>query len=163
MSDIAITSPLAYGPNFPPNMFEKKNPSNWLTDRHPNKKAENTYIFIEWSSCFPLKNSLASSTHLINIPTTVQPSYWFLGKVVYLLHFPPAWTLCTITHILSLPNPSISLCFALLPYLLPFLSPISPLCDKIDYCSACASTCWISNRPLQQKPRSTASPALPEY
>lgn len=103
--------------------------------------------------------SPALSSHLINILHICHPHYCSLGELVYFLYFVPAQSLSSLTH-------TFCLC-QLLQYLSmplffltssPFLSPIPPLCDNIDYCSACASTCRISNRPLRQKPRATVSP-----
>lgn len=122
-----------------------------------NKKGWRVWNFIINSKCFLWKFPCfillpdQHSHHLSSIHT-------FLGKAVYLHCFDLVLSHCTLTHLLSLPNPSISPGFPLLPFLLPFLSAATPLCDNIDYCSACASTCWISNRPLQQKPRAMVSP-----
>lgn len=89
--------------------------------------------------------------HLINFLTSRHPSHWVASKAVYLICFLLELSLSTLTHLLLLPNPSISLCFSLLPLHTP------SFCDNIDYCSAGASTCWISNRTLWQKPRAMVS------
>lgn len=151
------TLSFAYELGFPPNVFFFFFLNHLTYKDTVNKKGWRVWNFIINSKCFLWKFPCfillpdQHSHHLSSIHT-------FLGKAVYLHCFDLVLSHCTLTHLLSLPNPSISPGFPLLPFLLPFLSAATPLCDNIDYCSACASTCWISNRPLQQKPRAMVSP-----
>lgn len=104
---------------------------------------------------FSSPNFLASSNLFINISATHYPSKRSVGLAVYLLFCSCLVFLCPHTFWLCWILQSLSVFFLTSS---SFLSPIPPLCDKIDYCWACASIRWISTRPLRQKLRASVSP-----